>query len=435
MTTTPEPRHALLVEDTVPLARTYVEFLKAAGYTCDHVETGRKALNALKRAMPDVMLLDIKLPDMSGLEVLDRMAEMRPHCPVVVITAHGSIKLAVDAMRAGAADFLMKPFNGPRLKAALANLFERIEIAGAPAAAPRLVVDQAKCGPAGTSDDGSFAGFIGSSPAMRAVFRVVEAAAASKASVFITGESGTGKEVAAEAIHRLSARRDHPIVALNCAAVPRELMESEIFGHVKGSFSGAVADRDGAATLANGGTLFLDELCDMHVDLQAKLLRFLQSESFRRVGGAELEKVDLRFIAATNKEPLEEVAEGRLREDLYYRLHVIPIYMPPLRERGEDVIDLAKHFLAALALEEGKPFTGLSEDVKTAFRAYDWPGNVRQLQNVIRNIVVMNTGETVTLDMLPPPLNRVAIRAPSRPSGSGLPRCRRLQHHPPTSSG
>jgi transcriptional regulator with PAS, ATPase and Fis domain len=244
---------------------------------------------------------------------------------------------------------------------------------------------------------------------MRSVFRVIEAAAASKASVFITGESGTGKEVAAEAIHRLSARRDRPIVALNCAAVPRELMESEIFGHVKGSFSGAVADRDGAATLANGGTLFLDELCDMHIDLQAKLLRFLQSESFRRVGGAELEKVDLRFICATNKEPLEEVAEGRLREDLYYRLHVIPIYLPPLRERGDDVIELAEHFLASLALEEGKAFAGLSEEVKVAFRAYDWPGNVRQLQNVIRNIVVMNAGEMVTIDMVPPPLNRIAL--------------------------
>jgi DNA-binding NtrC family response regulator len=417
MTGTPEPRHALLVEDTIPLARTYIEFLKAAGYTCDHVETGRKGLNALKRGMPDVMLLDIKLPDMSGLDVLDRMSEMRPHCPVVVITAHGSIKLAVDAMRAGAADFLVKPFNAQRLKAALTNLFERIEIAGAPAAAPRLVVDQIKCDSTAEPDNGSFAGFVGSSPAMRSVFRVIEAAASSKASVFITGESGTGKEVAAEAIHRLSARRDRPVVALNCAAVPRELMESEIFGHVKGSFSGAVADRDGAATLANGGTLFLDELCDMHIDLQAKLLRFLQSESFRRVGGAELEKVDLRFICATNKEPLEEVAEGRLREDLYYRLHVIPIYLPPLRERGDDVIELAEHFLAALALEEGKVFAGLSEDVKVAFRTYDWPGNVRQLQNVVRNIVVMNAGETVTLDMLPPPLNRIAVPRPFKAVG------------------
>jgi DNA-binding NtrC family response regulator len=417
MTAPPESRHALLVEDTLPLARTYQEFLKAAGYTCDHVETGRKALNALKRRMPDVMLLDIKLPDMSGLEVLDRMADLQPHCPVVVITAHGSIKLAVDAMRAGAADFLVKPFNALRLKAALANLFERIEIAGAPAATPRLVVDQSSCAPALEAVNGTFAGFVGSSPVMRSVFRVIEAAASSKASVFITGESGTGKEVAAEAIHRLSARRDAPIVALNCAAVPRELMESEIFGHVKGSFSGAVADRDGAATLAHGGTLFLDEICDMHLDLQAKLLRFLQSESFRRVGGAELEKVDLRFICATNKEPLEEVAEARLREDLYYRLHVIPIYLPPLRERGEDVIELAEHLLAAAALEEGKNFTSLSEEVKSAFRAYRWPGNVRQLQNVIRNVVVMNAGEVVTLDMLPPSFDRIAAPRPLKAFG------------------
>jgi len=401
-------RHVLLVEDTLPLARSYTEFLKTGPYTVDHVETGRKALNYLKRSMPDVMLLDIKLPDMSGLEVLERMGELSPHCPVVVITAHGSIKLAVDAMRAGAADFLVKPFNAQRLKIALANLFERLEITGEPGSAPRLMVDESTS-ESDQPDDGSFAGFIGSSPAMRTVYRVLGAAAASKASVFITGESGTGKELAAEAIHRLGARRDQPIIALNCAAVPRELMESEIFGHVKGAFSGALADRDGAATLADRGTLFLDELCDMQIDLQAKLLRFLQSETFRPVGGTELHKVDVRFICATNKVPLEEVAEGRLREDLYYRLHVIPIHLPPLRERGEDVIELAEYLLAAAALEEGKTFSRLADDVKMAFRTYSWPGNVRQLQNVIRNIVVMNAGDIVTMEMLPPPLDRIVL--------------------------
>ena len=399
------PRRVLLVEDTLPLARSYTEFLKSAGYEVDHVDTGRKALSFLRRKTPDVMLLDIMLPDVSGLEVLDRLAEDGPRCPVVVITAHGSIKLAVDAMRAGAADFLVKPFNAQRLKVALANLFERIALGAAPAAeAPPSAL-----APAAPPRADAATGFIGSSPAMRAAFRVIEAASSSKASVFITGESGTGKELCAEAIHRLGPRRDKPLIALNCAAVPRELMESEIFGHVKGAFSGAVADRDGAATLADGGTLFLDEVCDMNLDLQAKLLRFLQTETFRCVGGAELKKVDIRFVCATNKEPLEEVAEGRLREDLYYRLHVIPIHMPPLRERGEDVTELAEHMLARFAVEENKGFLRLGEDVKAVFRAYDWPGNVRQLQNVIRNIVVMNGGETVTIDMLPPPLDRVAV--------------------------
>jgi len=398
-----ETRHVLLVEDTLPLAKSYIEFLKSSPYTVEHVETGRKALNALKRGECDVMLLDINLPDMSGLDVLARMAEVGSTCPVVVITAHGSIKLAVDAMRAGAADFLVKPFNAQRLKIALANLFERLAIESARPAS------RAETRPLQPAQPEAVTGFIGSSPVMQSIYRVIEAAAPSKASVFITGESGTGKELTAEAIHRAGPRRDKPIVALNCAAVPRELMESEIFGHVKGAFSGAVTDRDGAAALADGGTLFLDELCDMHLDLQAKLLRFLQDQSFRPVGGTELKKVDVRFIAATNKEPLEEVAEGRLREDLYYRLHVIPITMPPLRERQEDVIDIAQHFLAAASLEENKSFARLSEEVKAMFRAYNWPGNVRQLQNVIRNIVVMHEGETVTPEMVPAPLDRVAI--------------------------
>jgi len=404
MTDTPT-RQVLLVEDTLPLAKSYIEFLKTGPYEVEHVDTGRKALNALKRGAPDVMLLDINLPDMSGLDILARMAETQTICPVVVITAHGSIKLAVDAMRAGAADFLVKPFNAQRLKVALANLFERLAIEAAPpaarAAAARAVEE--------SEPEKSTMDFIGSSAAMRNVYRVIEAAAPSKASVFVTGESGTGKELTAEAIHRSGPRRDRPFIAMNCAAVPRELMESEIFGHVKGAFSGAVADRDGAATLANGGTLFLDELCDMSLDLQAKLLRFLQDESFRKVGGAELMKVDLRFICATNKEPLEEVAAGRLREDLYYRLHVIPIHMPPLRDRDNDVVEIAEHMLAAAALEEGKSFERLGDDVKSVFRTYNWPGNVRQLRNVIRNVVVMNDGDTVKLEMLPPPLDRLAV--------------------------
>jgi DNA-binding NtrC family response regulator len=396
-------RHVLLVEDTLPLARSYIEFLKSGPYTVEHVETGRKALNYLRRKTPDVVLLDIKLPDVSGLEVLDRIAEDGMKCPVVVITAHGSIKLAVDAMRAGAADFLVKPFNAQRLKVALASVFERLSVAGALPVPPRAKSQT----PSESAREVRHAGFIGSSLAMVDVYRALEAAAASKASVFVTGESGTGKELAAEAIHREGARAAKPIVALNCAAVPRELMESEIFGHVKGAFSGAVADRDGAASLADCGTLFLDEICDMNIDLQAKLLRFVQTETFRKVGGSELHKVDVRFICATNKEPLEEVAEGRLREDLYYRLHVIPIHLPPLRQRGEDVIAIAEHVLAAAACEEGKPFAALSDEVKAAFRAYDWPGNVRQLENVIRNIVVMNRGDIVTLDMLPAPLDRL----------------------------
>ncbi len=406
---TASERHVLLVEDTLPLARSYIEFLKSGNYRVDHVDTGRKALNFLKRTTPDLVLLDIKLPDMSGLEILHQLTDQGIACPIVVITAHGSIKLAVDAMREGAADFLVKPFNAQRLKNALAAVFDRVAIEGAlPARASRKSVAGDEAAP--TAEAAATAcpecgGYIGSSAPMRAVYRTIRAAAASKASVFVTGESGTGKELCAEAIHRLGPRADKPFIALNCAAIPRDLMESEIFGHLKGAFSGAVADREGAASLADGGTLFLDEICDMNIDLQAKLLRFIQTESFRPVGGTELRHVDVRFVCATNKEPMEEVAEGRLREDLYYRLHVIPIHLPPLRARGTDVVEIAEKFLADIATEEGKGFARFAGDVKAALMAYDWPGNVRQLENVIRNVVVMHEGEAVTVDMLPPPLD------------------------------
>jgi DNA-binding NtrC family response regulator len=409
MNAAPE-RHVLLVEDTLPLARSYIEFLKTGNYRVDHVDTGRKALNFLKRTTPDVVLLDVKLPDMSGLDILDQLTEQGLACPIVVITAHGSIKLAVDAMRAGAADFLVKPFNAQRLKNALAAVFERVAIAGAlPAPAGRRPAPGDAEPPVAADTRSGYGGYIGSSAAMQAVYRTIEAAATSKASVFVTGESGTGKELCAEAIHRLGPRADKPLIALNCAAIPRDLMESEIFGHLKGAFSGAVADREGAASLADGGTLFLDEICDMNVDLQAKLLRFVQSESYRPVGGTELRRVDVRFICATNKEPLEEVAEGRLREDLYYRLHVIPIHLPPLRARGTDVVEIAERLLADIAAEEGKKFARFAGDVKAALLAYDWPGNVRQLENVIRNIVVMHAGEVVTVDMLPAPIDRCVL--------------------------
>lgn len=250
----------------------------------------------------------------------------------------------------------------------------------------------------------SFYGFIGSSTAMQVVYRMIEQASTSKATVFITGESGTGKEVCAQAIHRASQRADKPFVALNCAAIPKDLIESEVFGHVKGAFTGATSDRDGAARQANGGTLFLDEIGEMDLRLQGKLLRFLQTGEFQRVGSSRSEKVDVRIVAATNRDPLFEVDAGRFREDLYYRLHVIPITMPALRERGEDIIEIALSFLLAFSAEEGRHFTGFSPEAGRMLLNYDWPGNVRQLQNVIRNIVVLNEGERVLPEMVPPPV-------------------------------
>jgi two-component system repressor protein LuxO len=276
-----------------------------------------------------------------------------------------------------------------------------------------------------------YCGFIGGSLKMQTVYRIIDSAAPSNATVFITGESGTGKEVCAEAIHSRSPRRDGPFIALNCGAIPRELMESEIFGHVKGAFTGAARERVGAAGQADGGTLFLDEIAEMDLDLQTKLLRFVQTGTFQKVGGTRLERVDVRFVCATNRDPLKEVAEGRFREDLYYRLHVIPIPLPSLRERSEDILLLARHFLTKFAGEETKGFRDMDADVEAVFLGYDWPGNVRQLQNVIRNMVVLHNGERLTAEMLPPPLNALSQNATTRavptpvaraeavPSGSG----------------
>jgi len=403
--TMPSRHRVLLVEDTTSLARVYTEYLRKEPYEVAQVETGAAALAEIEARMPDAILLDLALPDMNGLEILKRVRSQQLPVAVVVITAHGSIATAVEAMRAGAYDFLVKPFSADRLVVTLRNAVERQRLA--------RMVESLK------EDFGrdQYFGFIGSSLPMQGVYRIVDSAAGSKATIFITGESGTGKEVCAQAIHQRSPRGREPFVALNCAAIPHDLMESEIFGHVKGAFTGAVAEREGAAARANGGTLFLDEICEMDLDLQSKLLRFVQTGSFVKVGGRATEKVDVRFICASNKDPLKEVEAGRFREDLYYRLHVIPIHLPPLRERDEDVLVIARHFLAAFAKEEGKRFERFAPEVEALLRGYHWPGNVRQLQNVLRNVIVLNDGETVTLDMLPPPLDRV--EASPRPGLAG----------------
>jgi len=377
----------LIVEDDPALALVYQGYLSGEPYRVARVGNGAQALASIEREAPDVLLLDLQLPDMNGRKILDTITERGLPTAVIVVTAYGNPDTAGEVMQAGAADYLEKPFSANRLLVTLRNTVARRR-------AERFVE---------LHRESRFHGFIGASLAMQAVYRIIRAAAHSKATVFITGESGTGKEVCAQAIHAESPRRGQPFIALNCASIPRELMESEVFGHVKGAFTGASSARKGAASQADGGTLFLDEICEMDIDLQSKLLRFIQTSSFQRVGGSELETADIRFICATNRDPLAEVRAGRFREDLYYRLQVIPIPLPPLRQREDDIVLIARSFLLAFSQEEGRHFKRLAPATEALFRGYDWPGNVRQLDNVMRNVVVLHDAEEVTPDMLPAP--------------------------------
>ncbi len=385
----------LLVEDDVQQAQLYMAYLHDEPYTLTHVDTGKAALEIINAGNVDTLILDINLPDMSGLDILEYINSNNLSLSVIVITAHGSIKTAVEAMRNGASDFLLKPFDPERFVYTVKNTLEKNELNRA------LKTYQ------DVYDRHEYEGFVGSSLIMQSVYKIIDAAAPSKASVFIHGESGTGKEVCAEAIHARSPRAKNKLVALNCASIPKDLMESEIFGHVKGAFTGAVSDRSGAASLANGGTLFLDEICEMDQALQAKLLRFVQTGSFQKVGSSITEKVDVRFICATNRDAWVEVEKGRFREDLYFRLHVIPIHLPPLRDRGDDIKDIADMFLQQYTQEEGKSFTGFDENAHEILMNYKWPGNVRELQNSIRHVVVLNDSELITKNMLLDPLKEI----------------------------
>lgn len=403
----PDLGRLLIVEDTPSLARTYEAHLRHDFSQIVIADTGAKALEAVDAQAPDCVLLDLKLPDADGLDLLDRWIDQGLKAPVIVITANGSMSVAVDAMRRGAVDFVVKPTTKDRLRVTAQNAVENFQL--------KKVVETYEA----EIDRSDFCGIIGKSLVMQGVFKSIEAAAPSKASVFITGETGTGKELIARAVHDLSPRRKAKFVAINCGAIPRDLIESELFGHVKGAFTGATTDRAGAAEMAENGTLFLDELGEMPIELQPKLLRFLQLGEYQRVGDSKVRKSNIRIVAATNRDPLQAVRDGTLREDLYYRLHVIPVALPALRERSADILLLAESFLARYASEEGKTFSGFARDAEEWLISHSWPGNVRELENLIRQIAVLkNGGEIGRSDMPVSTASPQSSPTPSEPTAS-----------------
>ena len=385
----------ILVIDADPVQRRLVSAHLSAGggraMEALTVASRAEAADRLSGRGPALVVADVET--LGGADAL--AALVGDHTRVIATSARGSVHAAVAAIRAGAVDYLPKPFGAAalieRVEAAIAQWNRSEEPPPRPKDA-RSAAAQAALG---------FEGFVGRSPAMAAIFDQIARVAPSRAPVFITGESGTGKELCAEAIHARSGRGGKPFIAINCGAIPKDLMESEVFGHVRGAFTGASDTRPGAAELADGGTLFLDEIGEMDLALQAKLLRFLQSGTVQRVGDTTARKVDVRIISATNRDPFAEIATGRFREDLFYRLHVLPIHMPPLRARADDVLLLAETFLARFTAEEQRDFQGFSPEAAAMLLAHAWPGNVRELQNAIRRMVVLNQGTEITAQMLP----------------------------------
>lgn len=407
----------LLVEDTLSLQMVYRSILATAEHRVAVAGTAADGLQQFRTHRPMVVLLDLILPDRDGLEVMRDIQAIQPETRVIAITANGSVNRAVEAMRAGAHDFLVKPFDEGRFLSAVQNALAEAN-QPPPKSDPAIPPVTRSRDPAEVSDG---SGFIGSSEAMRRIHSTIGSVARSMATVFITGESGTGKELCALAVHANSNRASGPFIALNCGAIPQDLLESEVFGHMKGSFTGAISDKQGAATAADGGTLFLDEICEMAPALQTKLLRFLQTSTVQPVGATRPRKVNVRIVCATNRDPMDAVRRGHFREDLYYRLYVVPIHMPPLRDRGQDVIEIAEAALARFAQEEGREFHGLDPAVRTLMQSLPWPGNVRQLLNVMRNVVVLNSGGWVTSDMLPPGLADAGRPPEADPGPARLP--------------
>jgi len=396
MSTTPT---LLVIEDDPDNARSVTEAAEDAGFATVCAATGTAGVDAFRQQVPDLVLSDLVLPDIDGLDVLARLRKLDPAVPVIIMTAYGSVESGVRAMREGAYDYVTKPLDLDDIQSKLRRAYETSRL--------RRQVDKLA---QTVREKYASTAIIAESPGMKSVIARIEALADTAATVLIAGESGTGKELVARALHVDSKRADGPFVAVNCGAFAENLLESELFGHEKGSFTGAVGTYKGAFERADGGTLFLDEIGDAPASVQVKLLRALEEKEVRRVGGREVFKVNVRLVSATNKDLEKMVREGSFREDLFYRLNVVTLRVPPLRERREDIRHMADRFLARAAAENGKHIASVRPDFYAALEAYDWPGNVRQLRNAVESAVLLSPGGVLTADSVALP------GAPVRPS-------------------
>lgn len=381
----------LLVDDEANILASLTRSIRTLNLDIHTANSGNEALAILEQQEIDIVISDKNMPGMGGNEFLEQVSQRWPETVRIMLTAYTELDAVISAINTGKIfNFMQKPWNNDELIIIIQQAMNYRDIL-AERSLLRHTLEQFTA-----KRKHNFMSFIGQSTPMQFVYDSVERCAKSHASVFITGPSGAGKELVADAIHKLSPRKSKALVSLNCAAIPSELMESEIFGHIKGAFSGAVSNRDGAATKAHNGTLFLDEIGEMDIALQAKILRFIQTGTFQKVGSDKVEKVDIRFISATNREPYEAIENGQLREDLYYRLNVISIDLPPLNEREQDSIQIARFFLQHFSELENKVFVGFSSDAQKLIQNYDWPGNVRQLENTIHSAIVMSEGPLLT---------------------------------------
>jgi DNA-binding NtrC family response regulator len=385
------PERILVVDDEENMVHFLTKLLRAEGFEVEGARTGETALERLRAGPFELVLTDLKLPDSDGIEILKAARELHPETVVVLITAYGTIESAIEAMRAGAYDYVTKPFRASEILQVVDKALERVRL--------RREVSQLR---QAVEQRFGFASLVGKSAKMQEVYTQIEKVAGARGAVLIQGESGTGKELVAKAIHFNGARKAGPFVVIDCAAIPETLQESELFGHEKGAFTGAVAPKKGLFEEAHGGTLFLDEVTELAPGLQAKLLRALQDGEIRRVGGTKTLHVDARIIAATNRDLAAEVREGAFREDLFYRLNVFPIFLPPLRDRPEDLPLLVEHFLDRFGREGDRTRKRLSPEALRAMMAYPWPGNVRELEHALERAVLLSEGTVVTDRELPP---------------------------------